>query len=163
MSTCRQDPGSPGRSSTTKNYRRFSELIGTAGQPTEDELEDVAADGYVAVINIAVMSSDAELQAEARTVQALGMEYYTIPVDWENPTYSDFDEFSVLMDTLKDKKILVHCAANYRVTAFVSLYGMKKLGLTTEQADEFIGSVWDPAEYPVWERFIREIRERIEG
>ena len=43
---------------------------------------------------------------------------------------------------LPASKTLIHCAANFRVTAFYSLYAMKHLGWSEAQAAEFRASVW---------------------
>jgi hypothetical protein len=54
----------------------------------------------------------------------------------------------------------VHCAANYRVSAFYSLYALRK-GLCTEaDADQLVRDVWDPSTYPAWHAFIAEERAR---
>ncbi len=54
----------------------------------------------------------------------------------------------------------MHCAANYRVTAFYGLYALRR-GLCTEaEADELTRSVWNPAEFPAWDAFIARERQR---
>ena len=83
-----------------------------------------------------------------------------IPVDFQEPTRADFDAFVAAMDARATSKVHVHCAANYRVTAFVSLYAQRR-GLCTEaEADELVRSVWDPTEFPAWSTLISDERER---
>jgi hypothetical protein len=65
------------------------------------------------------------------------------------------------MQEESDAKMLIHCAANFRVTAFYSLYALKYLGWTETQADAFRASIWQGSDYPVWEAFIAEIKTRI--
>jgi cell division protein FtsI/penicillin-binding protein 2 len=60
-------------------------------------------------------------------------------VDWEAPKLSDFEAFESVMQELPFGKTLVHCAANFRVTAFYSLYALKHLGWSEAQADAFPG------------------------
>ena len=60
-----------------------------------------------------------------------------------------------------EKKILIHCAANFRVTAFYSLYAMQHLGWTEAQADEFRASIWAGSDYPIWEKFISEMKNKV--
>jgi hypothetical protein len=55
-----------------------------------------------------------------------------------------------------DKKVFVHCAANYRVSSFIPLYGQAKLGWSLEQANAHIRRLWEPNE--VWTAFIEEAR-----
>jgi hypothetical protein len=38
------------------------------------------------------------------------------------------------MDASRDKKVFVHCAANYRVSSFVALYGEARLGWSRSRA-----------------------------
>jgi protein tyrosine phosphatase (PTP) superfamily phosphohydrolase (DUF442 family) len=89
------------------------------------------------------------------------MQYHHIPVVWSNPQESDFEAFVRLMDQPARGKTLVHCAANFRVTAFYSLYAMKKLGWSEAQADAFRDSIWQGSRYPIWEAFIQRIKAKI--
>ena len=62
------------------------------------------------------------------------------------------------LDELGDKKVLIHCAANYRVSAFYSLYAMKRLDWSEEKADALVGSLWTPAERPPWKDFMERMK-----
>ena len=143
------------------NFRIFSDRIGTAGQPTVEEFETIAAAGYQDVVNLANIGADSPIKNEADIVAGLGMGYYPIPVVWEDPKRSDFDAFLACMRKLRERKVFVHCAANFRVTAFVSLYGMKELEMSEAEADGFVRTVWEPEKYPAWDRFIREIKNSL--
>ena len=89
------------------------------------------------------------------------MLYHHIPVDWDNPTASDFSAFEAVMQALPAGKTFIHCAANFRVTAFYSLYAQKHLGWSKAQADEFRSSVWQGSDYPIWEVFIDSMKKQI--
>jgi protein tyrosine phosphatase (PTP) superfamily phosphohydrolase (DUF442 family) len=89
------------------------------------------------------------------------MIYYHIPVDWNNPEERDFEEFEYVMQTLPQGKTLIHCAANFRVTAFYALYALKNLGWSETQADKFRASVWEGSDYPVWEEFYSRMKAKI--
>lgn len=144
-----------------RNYRKVDEQFSTGGQPSEEQLRSAAQDGFQAVINLATINPRYSLPDEPGLVQSLGMDYHHIPVEWENPKPEDFEAFDKLMQTLGDKKTLIHCAANFRVTAFYSLYAMKHLGWSEAQADEFRASVWTGSSYPIWEEFIRQMKTRL--
>jgi hypothetical protein len=58
------------------------------------------------------------------------------------------------MQAAAGEKTWVHCAANMRVTAFVSLYGQRKLGWSAERAKELRAEVWQPD--LVWQAFIEQ-------
>ena len=148
------------------NFIPIDDRVVTSGQPTQAQLEAVRAEGYEAVVNLA--PSDAAnnaLPGEAEIVRALGMSYHYIPVAWSNPRAQDFGEFSDVMDSLKDRKVLVHCAANFRVTVFYSLYAMATYQWPSERADTLIAQVWESrADYrmdEVWKAFVEAMRNMI--
>lgn len=143
------------------NYRKVDDQLITGGQPTEDHLRSAAEDGFVSVINLATINPQSSLEDEAGLVRSLGMTYYHIPVVWEHPTEADFDAFEQVMSGRPPGRTLIHCAANFRVTAFYSLYAMKHLGWSEAQADEFRASIWQGSDYPVWERFIAQMKIRV--
>ena len=133
----------------------------TGGQPTEEQLKSAAEEGFKTVINLATINPRYSLKDEAGLVQSLGMTYYHIPVEWEHPTESDFEAFEAVMQQLTPGKTLIHCAANFRVTAFYALYGLKHLGWTEAQAEAFRASIWEGSHHPIWEKFISEMKAKL--
>ena len=75
------------------------------------------------MINLALATSDHSLADEPGVVKTLGRTYHHIPVDFAAPNMEDPRAFLQVMDDSGGKKVFVHCAANYRVSCFVSLYG----------------------------------------
>lgn len=143
------------------NFCRVNDHLITGGQPTEEQIKSVAKEGFKIVINLATINPRYSLPDEEGLVRSLGMTYYHIPVKWSEPTESDFDAFENLFKQLDGEKILLHCAANFRVSAFYSLYAMKHLGWSETQADEFRAPIWEGEDFPVWEKLIRTIKARI--
>ena len=82
-------------------------------------------------------------------------------MDWENPQDTDFATFAQIMLQLPASKTLIHCAANYRVTAFYSLYAQKYLGWSAAQADDFRAAIWNNSNYPIWCEFIARTQALI--
>ena len=64
------------------NWRRLDDRITSSGQPTEDQLADIKDLGVTHVINLGPHNSTDALDDEQSTVEALGMEYIYIPVDF---------------------------------------------------------------------------------
>ncbi len=128
----------------------------TGGMPTADQLGDVARAGVQTVINLAIPESPRALPEEASIVRSLGMEYIGIPVQWEAPMHHDLEMFMDAMDAHRAEKLFVHCQANYRVTGFMLLYRALRLGWEREAAWKELRQIWDPADYPVWQKFIQE-------
>ena len=144
------------------NYREVDATLATSGQPTEEQLLSVARDGFQVVINLALHDDPRySLKDETASVTSLGMEYIHIPVDFQSPTESDLQTFFAAMDAHRQQKVLVHCAANKRVTAFVGLYRTIKLGWPADKAFALMHSVWEPD--PVWAAFIEEQSSKRHG
>jgi protein tyrosine phosphatase (PTP) superfamily phosphohydrolase (DUF442 family) len=134
-----------------KDYRRLDDRIATAGQPSRQELEAVAEAGYQAVINLHVSP---DLLDEGDVVRALGLEYVHINVPWERPEHSHLERFFAAMEARQEQRLFVHCAANKRVSAFMALYRIHKLGWAVEDAMAYVNVSSFP---PVWQTFIEEM------
>ena len=143
------------------NYRKVNELLSLSGQPTVEQLKSAARDGFRVIFNLATINPRYSLPNEAGVVRSLGMIYYHIPVEWGNPTEDDFHSFENVFRQLSKEKMLIHCAANFRATAFYTLYALKHLGWSDAQADEFMAPVWQGSNYPVWETFINQMKSSM--
>lgn len=135
-----------------KDELRFSDRLLTAGQPTPDELRQAAAGGLQAVINLARPDSDGAFEGEDELCRGLGLKYTAIPVDFKNPTREDLERFFEGMEEYRELNLLVHCALNMRVSAFMFLYRVLKLSLPEETAREDLLAIWEPE--GVWAEFI---------
>lgn len=142
-----------------KNFVAVSDGLGTAGQPSDAQLRDVANAGFEVVVNLGLLDPRYCLADEAGSVRALGLTYHHIPVDFTAPQPDDLRCFFEAMDASSGKHVFVHCAANYRVAAFVALFGEARLGWSTDQSDAHVRRVWEPNE--TWTRFMAEARQRL--
>jgi hypothetical protein len=50
--------------------------------------------------------------------------------------------------------VLVHCQANYRASSFIMLYRIHRLGWQKEDAIPVMERMWNPEDFPVWQKFI---------
>ncbi|HET8705900.1 MAG TPA: protein tyrosine phosphatase family protein [Pseudomonadales bacterium] len=141
------------------NFLELEPNLFSGGQPSEKQLSNAAEDGVDVVINLALSTSTGSLNNEFMTVRTLGMEYIHIPVMWEKPTADNLKRFMDTMDARRGKKIFVHCAMNFRATAFIALYRILRLGWSHEKAFAPMYQVWNPADFPVWDEFIKETLE----
>jgi uncharacterized protein (TIGR01244 family) len=144
------------------NFRRVDDRITTSGLVSADQLATLSRDGYEAVINLLPDTNERAVTDEAEIVQGQGLDYVSIPVDFAAPTRADLERFVRAMDALDGRKVHVHCAANYRVSAFYGLYALAQGRCTVEQADALVQDVWDPADHPVWAAFIADERARLD-
>jgi protein tyrosine phosphatase (PTP) superfamily phosphohydrolase (DUF442 family) len=142
-----------------KGFVGLDARLATAGQPSEAELGDVAASGFEVVVNLGLLDPRYCLADEAGTVRALGLEYHHVPVDFGAPSVEDFRQFCAVLRSSGGKRTFVHCAANYRVSCFVALYGEADLGWSRAQADAHVARVWAPNE--TWLAFLRAVRDTM--
>ena len=136
------------------NFKKVNELVSCSGTLRKVNLQSLSDDGYEVVINLLPDDSEYAVKDEKRDFEKSGIRFVYIPVDWDEPKISDFETFESEMDAAKGKKVHIHCAANFRVSAFYSIYAFKKHGWSKTELSEFIGSIWQLSEYPVWDKFV---------
>src|SRR5438093_10155288 len=87
---------------TIYNWRRLDDRITTSGQPTEPQLADIHALGVRHIVNLGLHTHEKALPDEAASVSRLCMTYIHIPVDFQNPTDKDFEQFRSVMERLSE-------------------------------------------------------------
>jgi protein tyrosine phosphatase (PTP) superfamily phosphohydrolase (DUF442 family) len=138
------------------NFLPLSEKLFTGGMPTAEQLTEAAQRGVELVINLAPHEVSNALPGEPELVTSLGMQYINIPVIWNTPTKDGLERFMDVMDKNTDKRILVHCQANFRATAFMALYRILRQGWNEQEAMAGMHKIWDAEDYPIWKMFIEE-------
>src|SRR5687768_17738278 len=96
---------SPTSLSEIYNFRAIGEKLGTAGQPTLEQLRMVRESGFEVVINLALPTSDNALANEGSVVTGLGMSYVHIPVDFGAPNSQDFRAFCRVMKAFDERPL----------------------------------------------------------
>jgi protein tyrosine phosphatase (PTP) superfamily phosphohydrolase (DUF442 family) len=142
-----------------RNFVALTEALATAGQPTEAQLGELAENGFEVVINLGLLDPRYCLPDEAATAGALGLTYHHLPVDFKAPRVEDFVRFEALMTGASNRRTFVHCAANYRVSCFMALYGERHFGWSEERALAHVRGVWDPD--PTWRAFMAAVRVEL--
>lgn len=135
-----------------KNFLPLGERFGTAGQPTPEQFTLVKQEGFDTVINLALATSPGGIPDEAALVKGLGLDYVHIPVDFQAPRRNDLEQFFAAIDAREGRRLFVHCIANMRVSAFMFLYRVLKLGHPIHDAEMALHRLWHPD--PVWQAFI---------
>jgi protein tyrosine phosphatase (PTP) superfamily phosphohydrolase (DUF442 family) len=146
-----------------RNFLALSETLLTGGMPQPEHLADAAQRGVELVINLAPHTVPDAIPDEPGLVSSLGMRYINIPVVWKTPTQDGLDRFMDVMDENKGKKILVHCQANFRATAFVAMYRILRQGWEPQDALADMHHIWDEEEYPIWKMFIDDTLQSSRG
>lgn len=125
------------------NYYEYSPQLLTSGQPTRDQFPAIRKAGVEAIINLAPVTDPASIADEGEIVKGLDMAYTHIPVDWENPTRADYTRFLAAMQAYEGKRVLVHCYAGSRASAFVYVYRVNEQAVPTRAAREVMINLWD--------------------
>ena len=135
------------------NYYKVPDLYETSGQPSKQQLKFLAKKGYKVVINLAPRTIvEGRLVNEQEILRSQKVKYIHIPVDFKNPTESDFKKFVLNIEKYKAEKIWVHCAANFRVSAFTYKYRRDILKLTNKDILGDMKAIWIPNK--VWKSFL---------
>jgi protein tyrosine phosphatase (PTP) superfamily phosphohydrolase (DUF442 family) len=137
------------------NYMQVSYRLHTAGSPTLQDLRDLRAAGVEVVINLASDASLDSLPDEPTQVAALGMDYHHIPVAWEAPTRRNMEVFFDVLEAHRERVLFVHCVMNMRVSAFIFLYRVLRLGWAEENARRDMLKIWEPNS--TWSDFIAKM------
>lgn len=144
------------------NFLFYHEKLSSSGMPTAEQMKSVAEAGVELVVNLAPHDVPNAIPDEAGLVESLGMRYVNIPVNWGTPTRDGLHIFMDTLDANKDRKVHVHCEANFRASAFILMYRILRLGWKTEDAFAVMHSIWDEDAYPVWKMFIEDAIKRSE-
>ncbi len=145
------------------NFKEVNEQVSCSGTLKKVNLQSLSDEGYEVVINLLPDDSEYAVNGEKRDLEKSGIRYVHIPVDWDEPRHSDFETFESEMNAIKGKKVHIHCAANFRVTAFYSIYAFRNLGWPETELNGFIGSMWQLSEYPVWAKFVTAYINKIQS
>jgi protein tyrosine phosphatase (PTP) superfamily phosphohydrolase (DUF442 family) len=146
------------------NFYEYSPGLMSAGQPAREQFPLVAAAGVEAVVNLAPLGTPGAFAEEGEVVTALGMAYAHIPVDWDDPAATDLGDFFRAMRHFEGRRVLVHCNANARASAFVYLWRTLERGEDEAAARATMVEIWDwNAGYelrnmPQWQAFVANAR-----
>lgn len=95
------------------NYLSIENLFATSGQPSEAQFRLIKEACYESVINLAPIGVlENSVVDEAEILENLELEYIHIPVDFGNPSESDFRDFTETLE--RSRRVWVHCAAKTR-------------------------------------------------
>ena len=139
------------------NYRAYSPMLSSSGQPSAEQLEAVRDAGFERVVFLALTDSHGSIANEDSIVKGLGMEFVHIPVIWESPSPDDVALFLALMSGAPEKKTLVHCQVNFRASTFSFLYRVLHDDVPVGEAKDDLNSVWVPDDQ--WKQLIFDVLE----
>ncbi len=132
------------------NFKAISPELTTSGVVNETLLQQLSAQGYRQLINLLPNDSEYATSNEQYLVESQKINYVYIPVDFSNPTPADYQAFADAMIASPNSKTHIHCAANYRVSAFFGIYAHQQLNWSPEQVRQHVESLWKPEAHAPW-------------
>jgi protein tyrosine phosphatase (PTP) superfamily phosphohydrolase (DUF442 family) len=148
----------PAETAIAVNYVAATPRLHTAGQPDAATLSTLAEQGFELVVNLAPPNNQGAVPEEGKLVAEDGPTYVNIPVNWQKPTYEDFELFSAVMNGARERKVLVHCQLNMRASAFTFLYRVVHEHVPPPEAMQALQAVWIPRDQ--WADFTADVLAR---
>lgn len=124
----------------------------TSAQPSREFLGTLKEQGFEVLVYLAPPTVPDALTDEPLIVGRQGLVYVNIPVAWTAPTKQDFESLARVLDGYKDRKVYVHCQANFRTSSLVFLYRVIKLKEDPTAAWDAVRGAWEPN--ATWKAFI---------
>ena len=118
-----------------RNFLRVNQEFCTGGQPRNEHLEKLKADGIKTIINLRPPGEHRAAEEE-EMAKKLGLRYINIPVVYATPKEEDAVAFLKATDDKENRPAFIHCAAAIRVGAFWMIRRVLRDGMPVEAAEE---------------------------
>jgi uncharacterized protein (TIGR01244 family) len=116
-----------------RNFMQVTPEFCTGGQPRVEHLAKLQADGVKAVLNLR-QPGEHRADEERAAAQKAGLKYFNIPVDYQNPTDANVDEFLRITDDPANRPMFIHCTAAIRVAGFWMIRRVLRDGMAVDAA-----------------------------
>lgn len=130
----------------------------SSGQPTAKALESLSAQGYEAVIYLAPPHVSDAVREENIIVGRQNMLFVNIPIVFNKPAVSDYETFAAILQSLGNKKVLVHCQVNMRASTMLFLYRVVVGKEDPSIAYESVSKVWTPS--GPWKQLMLDVLQK---
>jgi uncharacterized protein (TIGR01244 family) len=136
-----------------RNFLQVTPEFCTGGQPRIEHYARLKADGVKAVLNLR-QPTEHRAEEEMQAVEAAGLKYFNIPVNYQNPSDADVDQFLKITDDPANRPMFIHCTAAIRVGAFWMIRRVLRDGMAIDAALEEAKKV-GLREAPHLDQFVR--------
>ncbi len=130
----------------------------TSALPVLEDFPFMAAQGYEIVISMCQSVDSETLEDEDSLVSGAGMGYIHLPVTFVEPTLEDYELLRDILRSVQDRKVWLHCARNWRVSAFMTIYHIVEMSMPHSEAEVIAHRIWKPDE--TWQTLIDEAIEK---
>lgn len=145
--------------SDLRNFQVNTANMVSSGLPNRIHFETIKANG---VLNVIDLLPD-DRSAEIKLMNAIGLKYHNVAVEWKNPTLANFEEYVAAMKSFEASGgiTLTHCKLNWRGAVFTYLYRVTQLKEPEAIAKEDLDAIWQPDE--TWQAFIDEVKAKYKS
>jgi uncharacterized protein (TIGR01244 family) len=147
-----QAPGA-GAAPDIRNFLQVTPEFCTGGQPRPEHFAKLKANGVKSVLNLR-QPGEHRADEEKQAVDAAGLKYFNIPVNYQSPAAAEVDRFLELTDDPANRPMFIHCTAAIRVGAFWMIRRVLRDGMTIDAALEEAKKV-GLREAPHLDQFVR--------
>ena len=142
--------------SDLKNYQVNTPIMVSSGLPNRAHFEALKANGITNVIDLL----PGDRNKESLVMEALGLQYQNIGVEWGNPTLENFDDYAAAMQNFESEGgiTLTHCQLNWRGAVFTYLYRITYLDEVDRVARQDMDAIWTAND--VWLTFIKDVKAK---
>jgi uncharacterized protein (TIGR01244 family) len=125
----------PAASPDIRNFLQVTPNFCTGGQPRPEHFAQLKKNGVKAVLNLRT-PGEHRADEEKAAVEAAGLRYYNIPVNYREPADADVDAFLRITDDEANRPMFIHCTAAIRVGAFWLIRRVVRDGMSWDAALE---------------------------
>ena len=118
-----------------RNFLQVTPDFCTGGQPRMEHFAELKNRGVKAVLNLRT-PGEHRAEEEKAAVEAAGLKYFNIPVNYREPAEADVDTFLKITDDPANRPMFIHCTAAIRVGAFWLIRRVVRDGMTWDAALE---------------------------
>ena len=136
---------------------KISDEITVGPQPSADEIEKIAGEGFASLINFRTAGEDDQPlspDAEQQKVEANGLKYLHIPVSMQDMSPEVVDRFREKYSELP-KPVFAHCKSGKRAGAMVMMHMAAEQGMTGEQTLTQAKKMGFECDQPQLEQFVK--------
>lgn len=128
------------------NFHQYSNVLAAGGQPTEDQITDLKANGFTVLINISPQSAKNAVLNEALIAEKQGFVYVHFPIDCSNLQTYQYEMFRTILQQCKQEKTFVHCGGNIKTSNLLHMYAVLELKRDESESLKELYSIQTPEE-----------------